>query len=127
MFYQVIFATAFLVSFASGAAIDGDEKMSCPDCKTLAFTVGSLAVSEGGLNGSYSLVRDPVCKSAPKELECEKNLPAFWNILGSWIFNPLEGWYSDQYFCEDVCTSESENEVANGISCRTCEIGKSVV
>lgn len=95
--------------------------MTCTDCKQVAYAIGGLAISPGGLNGSYELVKGPVCEVMPAELDCQKNLPWFWNVLGQWMFNPAEGWYAPKYFCSDVCpASDSENDISSEISCKDC-------
>jgi hypothetical protein len=65
----------------------------------LLFCLLKYVIQLGGLNGSYELVKGPVCEVMPAELDCQKNLPWFWNVLGQWMFNPAEGWYAPKYFC----------------------------
>jgi len=122
MFLKGVFVYSILVIGATqAAAIEEAPGLSCEGCRQIALTVGGLAISPGGINGSYELIKGPVCEAAPAELDCEKNLPKFWSAVATWIFNSADGWYAPKYFCEDLCSAvESTNEVFTGVSCEAC-------
>jgi len=118
MFTKVFVVCAVFSATQAAVVASG---LSCNECRQIAYTVGGLAISPGAMEASYQMVKEPVCAALPAEFDCEENLPWFWKVLGAWMFNPAEGWYSPKYFCEDLCKSEdSENEISSGITCKAC-------
>eukprot|EP00088_Acartia_fossae_P066664 TRINITY_DN8275_c0_g1_i3.p1 TRINITY_DN8275_c0_g1~~TRINITY_DN8275_c0_g1_i3.p1 ORF type:complete len:211 (-),score=57.15 TRINITY_DN8275_c0_g1_i3:227-859(-) len=95
----------------------GQSGMTCNQCKQVAYTVGTLAVSPEGLKSGTDYIKESVCAALPADFQCETNLEWFWQAIASGMFSPKDGWYSPQYFCEDECSPnslESRNEVNTG-------------